>query len=127
LTRERQLDAQRHEQVWRPRPQRDHGNLGIDRPFRGVDAPVARRLMQTQRIALHRGTAERLEPRCIGLGHRERIGDVCRQLPEHGAAERRRERRLEGARRPPAPRASGPSQPSFGMRLRVLDVEAPIA
>jgi hypothetical protein len=63
LDRERKLDAQRHEQVRRRRrPQRDHRGLGIDRPLRGIDAPAARRPMQTQRIALHRDTVERLEP-----------------------------------------------------------------
>jgi hypothetical protein len=47
----------------------------------------------------HPDTAESLEPGRIGLGHRERIGDACRQLPEHAVAERRRERRLEGPHR----------------------------
>jgi hypothetical protein len=49
LDRERQL-AQRHEQVRRPRPQRDHRGLGIDRPLRGIDAPAARRPMSRDNL-----------------------------------------------------------------------------
>ena len=98
LDRERQLDAERVEQVGRPRPERHHRGLGIDRPFRGVDAPAAGGLVQPHGVALHHDPAQRLESGDIGLRHRERIGDARRVLPEHGVTKHRGERRLEGAR-----------------------------
>ena len=100
LDRERQPDAERIEQVGRPRSERHHRRLGVDRPLRGVDPPAAGRRGAAARIALQRDAAERLKRGDIGLRDRERIGHARGMLGQiHGVTKHRRERWLERARR----------------------------
>ena len=98
LDAERHLDAERLQHVRRPRPERDHGILGIDRALVGIDAPLAVGAMQRARIALDEHAAERGKARRIGARHHQRIGERGDVRPHQRVAEHRREARLERER-----------------------------
>ena len=71
---------------------------GIERPGRGIDAPMRFGAMQRARVARERKPAERGKARRIGARQRQRIGHAHRAGPVHGMAKHRLERRLERAR-----------------------------
>ncbi len=99
LDGERQFDAERLDQIRRPRPERDHDVAGVERAGGGIDPPIAIGAVQAARVAGKRQSAERGETRRISARHRQRIADAHRAGPMHGVTEYRRERRFERPRR----------------------------
>ena len=88
----------RLEQIRRPRSERDHGLIGIERAFFGVDAPVLAVSMQRAGVAMQQHTAQRLKARHISPRQTDRRGNARGLRPEHAAPEHRIERRLDRAR-----------------------------
>ena len=98
LDRERQFDAERRKHVGRPRAERDHHIARIDRPGRGLDAPIRVARCSVRASPVKREAAERGEARGIGARQRQRIVDTHRAAPMNGMAEFAAQRRFERQR-----------------------------
>src|SRR5258708_13979571 len=98
LDGERQIDAERTEQIGRPRPERHHGDISVDRALYGVDPPPRTQAVQAARVPRDGHAAERRKTCRIGSGESEWGSDAGGVLPEDGMAEYRRHGRLQDAR-----------------------------
>ena len=73
LEPERQLDAERLQDVRRPRSQRDDDLIRVEVAGFRIDAPSPFAAMKRARVAGQSHAAERRETRCVGARHRKRI------------------------------------------------------
>src|SRR5689334_20203611 len=98
LDGERELDAKRTKQVWRPRSERDDHVARINRTRGRIDPPAAIHPTQRSSVAGKAQPTERGKARCIGARHRKRIADADRPGPVHRVLEHWCERGLERTR-----------------------------
>jgi hypothetical protein len=106
LDGEREPHAEGIEHVARPWAEREQTLAGVERPRRGLDAPVPVGAVERARVAGERDPAERRKARGVGASKLQGVAHARRAGPVHGAIENPGECRLE-CKRPVAVECHG--------------------